>query len=209
MQDGFSTLATASATLLGLVLVAVVFAYRSTFTRLDRIADFKDLARWIWTSGFSCFLYFGICLLVSFRMMEKETSKPALVIILAFFSVVLIVTHVFETRFLHKMARYDPPQFRGIVIAQDLLVTFVLVFFEVYIWYAVAHGSAAVFQLELYTALSYTLIEPGSGRVQFQPQSRCLMLSNSSADISPAAYLSCAITSGVSGTGFPGTISVR
>jgi membrane-associated HD superfamily phosphohydrolase len=157
MQDGFSTLATASATLLGLVLVAVVFAYRSTFTRLDRIADFKDLARWIWTSGFSCFLYFGICLLVSFRMMEKETSKPALVIILAFFSVVLIVTHVFETRFLHKMARYDPPHFRGIVIAQDLLVTFVLVFFEVYIWYAVAHGSAAVFQLELYTALSYTL----------------------------------------------------
>jgi hypothetical protein len=157
VQDGFSTLATASATLLGLVLVAVIFAYRSTFTRLDRIADFKDLARWIWTSGFSCFLYFGICLLVSFRMMEKETSKTALVAILAVFSAVLIVTHVFETRFLHRMAKFDLPRFRGIVIAQDVLIAFVLVFFEVYTWYAVAQGSTALFQLDLYTALTYTL----------------------------------------------------
>jgi hypothetical protein len=157
VQDGFSTLATASATLLGLVLVAVIFAYRSTFTRLDRIADFKDLARWIWTSGFSCFLYFGICLLVSFRMMEKETSKPALIAILAVFSAVLLVSHVFETRFLHKMAQYDRARFRGMVIAQDVLVTFIFVFFEVYAWYAVAQASTAVFQLNLYTVMSYTL----------------------------------------------------
>jgi len=157
VQDGFSTLATASATLLGLVLVAVVFAYRSTFSRLDRIADSRELARWIWTSGFSCFLYFGICLLVSFRLMETETSKPALVVILACFSAALLVSHYFETRFLHKMAQYDRSRFRGIVIAQDVLVTFILVFFEVYTWYAVAQPSTAAFQLNLYTAMSYTL----------------------------------------------------
>lgn len=157
MQDGFSTLATASATLLGLVLVAIVFAYRSTFTRLDRISDFNDLARWIWTSGFSCFMYFGACLLISFRMMEKETSKPVLVAVLAFVTAALLISHVFETRYLHSMAKQNPAGFRALVITQDALVLVVLAVFEVMSWLAVAQTRVAAFHLDLYTALTYTL----------------------------------------------------
>jgi hypothetical protein len=157
MADGFSTLATASATLLGLVLVAVVFAYRSTFTRLDRIKDFSELARWIWTSGFSCFLYFGACLLLSFRMMEVETSKPTIAAILAVVSLALIASHVFETRYLHAMARLNPKDFRGLIAVQDPLIALVFLVFEVLAWLALTKSSAAAFGLDLYTALTYTL----------------------------------------------------
>ncbi len=157
MAEGFSTLATASATLLGLVLVAIIFAYRSTFTRLDRIADSRELARWIWTSGFSCFMYFGACLLIAFRMMDKAVGKPTLVAVLALFSAALLVSHVFETYYLHSMARYNPAGFRGLVAVQDTLIAVVLVVFEVLAWLAVFKASPAAFELELYTALTYTL----------------------------------------------------
>jgi hypothetical protein len=157
METGFSTLATASATLLGLVLVAVVFAYRSTFTRLDRLSDFTDLARWIWTAGFSCFMYFGICLLVSFRMMELATDSVMLFVVLALFTGALLVSHVFETIYLHSMASSYPGRFRMLVVLEDLLAAFVLIFFEAYVWYAVTRHPVAVLELNLYSALTYTL----------------------------------------------------
>lgn len=157
MQEGFSTLASAAATLLGLVLVAIVFAYRSTFTRLDKISDFKDLARWIWTSGFSCFMYFGACLLMAFRMMEKETSRPMLVGILSFVTLALVVSHVAETIYLHSMAKQNPRGFRALLISQDLLAVFVLAVFEGLSWLAVTRQTSAALEMDLYTALTYTL----------------------------------------------------
>ncbi|MFH1149318.1 MAG: hypothetical protein V1748_02465 [Actinomycetota bacterium] len=157
MAAGFSTLATASATLLGLVLVSIIFAYRSVFTRLDRIADFHELARWIWTSGFSCFMYFGACLLIAFRMMDKAVGKPTLVWILAVFSAALLVSHVMETYYLHSMARLNRRGFRNLVVGQDTLIALVLAVFEVMSWLAVFKTSPAAFELELYTALTYTL----------------------------------------------------
>lgn len=157
MENGFSALATASATLLGLVLVAVVFAFRSTFTRLDRIADFKELAKWIWMSGFSCFLYFGACLLLSFRMMEEATNKPTLAAIVAAFSVALVVTHVLETRYLHMMRKMNPEGFKTVIAIQDPLIVLVFIGFELLVWLAFAKGSLRAFELELYTALTYVL----------------------------------------------------
>ncbi|MHB8895618.1 MAG: hypothetical protein ACYC99_10640 [Candidatus Geothermincolia bacterium] len=157
MEAGFSTLATASATLLGLVLVAVVFAFRSTFTRLDRISDFRDLAKWIWTSGFSCFLYFGVCLLLSFRMMETDVGRPALATILIIFSVALAVTHVLETRYLHSMRKTNPAGFKTVIAIQDPLIVIVFVAFEVLSWRAWGKGTFAAFELDLYAALTYTL----------------------------------------------------
>jgi len=157
MEQGFSTLATASATLLGLVLVAVVFAFRSTFTRLDRIADFKELAKWIWMSGFSCFLYFGACLLLSFRMMEKAIDRPVIVILLALFSIALIVTHVLETHYLHSMKRMNPAGFKRIIAIQDPLIIVVFAVFELLAWLACAKGTFAAFELDFYMAMTYTL----------------------------------------------------
>ncbi len=158
MATGFSALATSSATLLGLVLVAVVFAFRSTFTRLDRISDFKELSKWIWTSGFSCFLYFGVCLLLSFRMMENEIDKPVVAAILAVFSAALLVTHVLETRFLHSMRKMNPSGFRGVIAVQDPLIVAVFAAFELLVWLPFTKSTLAAFELDLYTALTYTLL---------------------------------------------------
>ena len=158
MEMGFSTLATASATLLGLVLVAVVFAFRSTFTRLDRISDFKELAKWTWTSGFSCFLYFGVCLLLSFRMMETKISKPVIAAILVAFTLALLVTHVLETRYLHSMKKLNPAGFRTVIAIQDPLIVIVFVVFLLLSWLSFTKSTPAGFELDLYTALTYTLV---------------------------------------------------
>ena len=79
MESGFSTLATVAATLFGLVLIALAFAYTTAISRIDSIGDFSHFASWVWSAGFSCFLYFSCCFLISFRLLEDETWLPAIV----------------------------------------------------------------------------------------------------------------------------------
>ena len=44
MESGFSTLAQVAATLFGLVLVSLVFAYTTAISRIDSIGDFSHFA---------------------------------------------------------------------------------------------------------------------------------------------------------------------
>ena len=78
MESGFSALAQVAATLFGLVLVSLVFAYNTAVARIDSIGDFSHFASWVWAAGFSCFLYFSSCFLLSFRLMEHKTLVPAI-----------------------------------------------------------------------------------------------------------------------------------
>ncbi len=90
MESGYSSLAGVAATLFGLVLVSLVFAYTTAISRIDSIGDFSHFASWGWAAGFSCFLYFSCCFLISFRLMEDETWLPAIVGIAMMITIFLI-----------------------------------------------------------------------------------------------------------------------
>lgn len=157
MESGFQAIVAASATLLGLVLVALVFAYRSAITLIEKIGDFRHFAKWAWSAGFCCFLYFSSCFLVAFRLMEDETSRTILAVIIAAFSIALAAFHVLETRWLHNMGRARWSEFRPIFWIQTTVVVVVFAFFELLTWRAVLQGTTAGLEKAMFTALTYTL----------------------------------------------------
>jgi hypothetical protein len=157
MESGFSALAQVAATLFGLVLVSLVFAYTTAITRIDTIGDFSHFASWVWAAGFSCFLYFSCCFLISFRLMEDETWVPALVGIAVTNTLFLIVSHYKELYWLRVMILEDRKKFRGVYWTQATLPVIIFIFFQVMIWRALMQPSVKYLESAMYTALTYTL----------------------------------------------------
>ncbi len=157
MESGFSALAQVAGTLFGLVLVSLVFAYTTAITRIDSIGDFSHFASWVWAAGFSCFLYFSCCFLISFRLMEDETWVPALVGIVTANTLFLIVSHYKELHWLQVMTLEDRRKFRGLYWTQAILPVIIFIFFQATIWRAVLQPSAKSLELAMYAALTYTI----------------------------------------------------
>ncbi|PKN51018.1 MAG: hypothetical protein CVU55_14240 [Deltaproteobacteria bacterium HGW-Deltaproteobacteria-13] len=157
MELGFSALAEVAATLFGLVMVSLVFAYNTAISRIDSLGDFSHFASWVWAAGFSCFLYFSCCFLISFRLMEDETWIPAIVGIVAVISLLLIVSLYKELHWLRIMTLEDRSEFRGLYWTQTILPIIIFIFFQVTIWRAIMRLSIKSFESAIYTALTYTL----------------------------------------------------
>jgi hypothetical protein len=158
MESGFSTLATVAATLFGLVLIALVFAYTTAISRIDSIGDFSHFASWVWSAGFSCFLYFSCCFLISFRLLEDETWLPAIVGIVVAITILLIFSHYKEIHWLRIMVNEDREVFRGFFRMQTILPISIFLFFQIMIWRGIMRLSIrSSFESAMYTALTYTL----------------------------------------------------
>lgn len=157
MESGFSSMAGVAATLFGLVLVSLVFAYTTAISKIDSIGDFSHFASWVWAAGFSCFLYFSCCFLVSFRLMEDETWLPAIVGISMVMTLLLIVSLYKELHWLRIMTLEDSSEFRGFYRTQAILPIIIFIFFQVMIWRAILRLSIKPFESAMYTALTYTL----------------------------------------------------
>ena len=157
MESGFSALAQVAATLFGLVLVSLVFAYTTAISKIDSIGDFSHFASWVWAAGFSCFLYFSCCFLISFRLMEDETWFPALAGIVVANSLFLIVSHYKELHWLRIMTLEDRAKFRGLYWVQTILPIIIFIFFQVTIWRALLQTSIKSLEPAMYTALTYTI----------------------------------------------------
>jgi hypothetical protein len=157
MESGFSALAQVAATLFGLVLVSLVFAYNTAIARIDSIGDFSHFASWVWAAGFSCFLYFSCCFLLSFRLMEDKTWVPALAGIVIANTIFLIISHYKEIHWLRIMVTEDPIKFRGLFWSQMILPFIIFIFFQVSIWKALIQPSEKSLEWSIYNALTYTL----------------------------------------------------
>jgi uncharacterized membrane protein YidH (DUF202 family) len=158
MESGFQSLIYASATLLGLVLVALVFAYQSALTRIESIGEFRHFAKWVFAAGFSCFVYYSCCLLVGFRLSENETSRAAMIAIVGVSTVVLAATHYLELKWASEMAREDPEELRNIYRVQFVLVLATFLVFEGLTWFALISSSIDELEKLTYTAFSYALV---------------------------------------------------
>ena len=157
MESGFSALAQVAGTLFGLVLISLVFAYTTAISRIDSIGDFSHFASWVWAAGFSCFLYFSCCFLISFRLMEDETWVPALVGIVAANTLVLLWSHYKELHWLRVMTLEDRIQFKTLYWTQAVLPLIIFLFFQVMIWRALLQPSVQSLERSMYSALTYTL----------------------------------------------------
>lgn len=157
MEAGFSALAQVAAMLFGLVLVSLVFAYTTAISRIDSIGDFSHFASWVWAAGFSCFLYFSCCFLISFRLMEDETWLPALVGIVVANTTLLIISLYKEIYWLRIMVSEDRKGFGRFYWAQAALPIIIFLFFQVIIWRAAMQPTTETLELMMYTALTYTL----------------------------------------------------
>ncbi|MGP8152901.1 MAG: hypothetical protein ACLQBQ_01990 [Smithella sp.] len=158
MESGFSTLATVAATLFGLVLIALVFAYTTAIPRINSIGDFSHFASWVWSAGFSCFLYFSCCFLVAFRLLEDETWLPAIVGMVMAITIALIFSHYKEIHWPCIMVREDREIFKSLFWTQTILPISFFLFFEVMIWRGILRLSIrSSFEFAMYTALTYTL----------------------------------------------------
>lgn len=157
MESGFSALAQVAATLFGLVLVSLVFAYTTAIARIDSIGDFSHFAAWVWAAGFSCFIYFSCCFLIAFRLMEDETWMPAIAGIIAVNTLFLIISHYRELHWLRIMMLVDRAKFRALCWTQAVLPIIIFTFFQVMIWRALMQTSVKSFERAMYTALTYTL----------------------------------------------------
>ena len=157
MESGFSSMAGVAATLFGLVLISLVFAYTTAISRIDSIGDFSHFASWVWAAGFSCFLYFSCCFLISFRLMEDETWVPAIVGVIVVNTLLLIVSLYKELHWLRIMTLEDRSKFRGLYRTQAILPIIIFIFFQVTIWRAIMRLSIKSLESAIYTALTYTL----------------------------------------------------
>jgi hypothetical protein len=157
MESGFSAMAEVAATLFGLVMVSLVFAYNTAISRIDSIGDFSHFASWVWAAGFSCFIYFSCCFLISFRLMEDETWIPAIVGIVVANTILLFVSHYRELHWLSIMTLEDRSKFRGLYRTQAILPIIIFIFFQIMIWRAIMRLSVKSFESAMYTALTYTL----------------------------------------------------
>jgi hypothetical protein len=155
MESAFDSLAHASATLLG--LVALVFSYRSAFTRLENIGEFRHFAKWVFAAGFTCFLYYGCCLLVAFRLRDDETSRAALIIIVAFTTLALALFHVLEIKWLRELARENWDDLKIVFIMNVLLSLAAFLVFASLAWTALASSSLEHMEQLTYEAFTYAL----------------------------------------------------
>ena len=157
MESGFSSLAQVAATLFGLVLVSLVFAYTTAITRIDSLGDFSHFASWVWAAGFSCFLYFSCCFLISFRLMENKTSVPALAGIAVLITLLLIVSLYKELHCLRIMVLEDIAKFKRLYWTQTALPVIIFIYFQIMIWKSIMKASTKSLEWAMYTALTYTL----------------------------------------------------
>ncbi|MEW6555675.1 MAG: hypothetical protein AB1384_15510 [Actinomycetota bacterium] len=157
MESAFDSLAHASATLLGLVLVALVFSYRSALSRLENIGEFRHFAKWVFAAGFTCFLYYGCCLLVGFRLSDDETSRTALIIITAFTTLALLIFHTLEIKWLLEMAREDWGDLKVVFIMNLLLSLVAFLVFAGLAWTALASSSLGRMEQLTFEAFTYAL----------------------------------------------------
>ncbi len=157
LQHAYNAIVAASATLLGLVLVALVFAYRSAINLIDRVADFRHFAKWVGAAGFACFLYFSYCFLVAFRLMEVETTRVPLYVITGIATLLLLAVQYLEAKSLVEMARDTGGAFRGLVWVQGAVMALVFIAFEAMTWIAITRGSDESMEKLLYNALTYVL----------------------------------------------------
>lgn len=157
MESAFDSLAHASATLLGLVLVALVFSYRSALSRIDNFVEFRHFAKWVFAAGFTCFLYYGCCLLVGFRLSDDETSRLALILIAAFTTGTLAVSHYLELRWLREMAKENWQELRTIFAINLFLVLLSFLVFAGLAWSALANPSLERMEKLTYEAFTYAL----------------------------------------------------
>lgn len=158
MESGFQSLIYSSATLMGLVLVALVFAYQSALNNIENVGEFRHFAKWVFAAGFSCFVYYACCLLVGFRLSENETSRPAMISIASLVTASLIVTHYLELRWGREMAREDWEELGTVCWVQVVLVILTFLVFEVLTWVALISSSVEKLEDITYTAFSYALI---------------------------------------------------
>ena len=157
MESAFDSLAHASATLLGLVLVALVFSYRSALSRLENLGKFRHFAKWVFAAGFTCFLYYGCCLLVSFRLSDDETSRIALIIIVAFTTLALVLFHILEIKWLGELARENWGDLKVVFIMNLLLSLLAFLVFAGLAWTALANASLDRMEELTYEAFTYAL----------------------------------------------------
>jgi len=157
MESSFDSLAHASATLLGLVLVALVFSYRSALSRLENIGEFRHFAKWVFAAGFTCFLYYGCCLLVGFRLSDDETSRIALIMITAFTTLALLVSHALEVKWLLELARESWHDLKTVFIMNVLLSLAAFLIFAGLAWTALASSSLQHMEQLTYEAFTYAL----------------------------------------------------
>jgi hypothetical protein len=156
MQGSFAALAKASASLFGLILVALVFALRSALTTLEEPDDFMEYADWVSMAGIATFLYFGFCFLAAFRLLEDATSTSELVLLATLFTVLIVATHAAELLMLRRLCgRFGECKTLGIV--QVCLISALLVFSEVAVWLALSGTTAATVDHKVYLAVTWIL----------------------------------------------------
>jgi hypothetical protein len=158
MEQGFTGLIYAAATMLGLILVALVFSYQSAISRIENILEFRHFAKWTFMAGFSCFLYFSFCIVVGFRLSEDRTSHLALVIITICTSLLLIISHALELKWALEMCREDWRELRGVFWAQLVLVLLSFLVFEGIMWASFLVSSTDTMERYIFTASSYILL---------------------------------------------------
>jgi len=156
MESGFSALAQVAATLFGLVLVALVFAYTTAVSRIDSIGDFSHFASWVWAAGFSCFLYFACSFLISFRLMEDETWRPAVLGIIMLITSLLLFSHYKELKWCRIMVQVNSERFGRLFRTQAILPVVIFIVFLALACRAVIQPTIKSFELAMYTALTYT-----------------------------------------------------
>lgn len=158
MEQAFTALIYASATMLGLILVALVFAYQSAISHIENILEFRHFAKWVFAAGFSCFIYFSYCIIVGFRLSEDRASRVALMITTALISLVLVVSHYLELKWSLEMSREDWKELRWIFRVQLALVLLSFLIFEVIVWLSFVFSSTATMERYIFTASSYVLL---------------------------------------------------
>lgn len=156
MQHAYTALGKASASLFGLVLVALVFALRSAFSTLEDSRDFHEYSNWVSMAGVATFLYFGFCFLVAFRLLESETSTPELLIMTAVFTVLLAIAHGGEFYTLGNMVRRFP-ECGKLLWVQVGSVVALLTVTETLMWLAMAGVNDANVDHKVYLASSWIL----------------------------------------------------
>jgi uncharacterized protein YhhL (DUF1145 family) len=156
MQHAFTALGKASASLFGLVLVALVFALRSAFTTLEEPEDFHEYANWVSMAGVACFLYFGYCFVVAFRLLEDATSTPEVALFTAIFTVLVIAAHGGEMLMLQRLvSRFK--ECKNLARAQIVLVFSLFAASEAAIWVALAGTTDATVDHRVYLAATWIL----------------------------------------------------
>jgi len=156
MQGSFTALAKASASLFGLVLVALVFALRSALSTLEEPEDFREYADWVSMAGVATFLYYGFCFLAAFRLLEDATSTPELVLLAACLTALIVAAHTGEFLMLRRLcARFHECRVLGLVQVGLTLALFV--FTEVAIWSALSGTTAATVDHKVYVAATWIL----------------------------------------------------